>query len=66
MGKSITRDALYTRVEWQHKKRPNKTTRPVKELAITQNDPEISSISSPSTDVIQLAEMLEVMISLKP
>ena len=49
MEVSITRDALYTRVEWQHKKQPNKTTRPLQELVITQNDPKISSISSPST-----------------
>jgi hypothetical protein len=49
MGISINRDALYKRVERQHKKQQNKTTRPVEELAIVQKDPEVSSDSSPST-----------------
>ena len=50
MGISITRDALYKRVERQSKKQPNSPTRPVEELATNQNDIDVSSISSPSTE----------------
>ena len=50
MGISITRNALYKRVERQSKKKPNAPTRPVEELALNQNDINVSSISSPSTE----------------
>ena len=49
MGISITRNALYKRVKRQSKKKPNAPTRPEEELALNQNDIDVSSISSPST-----------------
>ena len=49
MGITITKDALYKRVERQSKKQPNARTRPIKELTTNPNDPEVSSMSSPST-----------------
>ena len=49
MGISITRDALYKRVERQSQKQANTPTRPVEELSLNQNDTEVSSLSSPST-----------------
>ena len=49
MGISLTRDALYKRVQRQQKRQPNKTATPIDELVIPQNDPEISSVSSPSS-----------------
>jgi hypothetical protein len=52
MGISITRDALYKRVEQQSKKHENTRTRPVEELSVNQNDPEMSSLSSQSTGSI--------------
>jgi hypothetical protein len=51
MGICITRDALYKRVERQSKKQDT-PTRPVEELSVNQNDPEVSSLSSPSTGSI--------------
>ena len=47
IGISITRDALYKRVERQSKKKPTEPTSPVEELIFYQNS-EVSSISSPS------------------
>ena len=49
MGITITRDTLYKRVERQFKKQSNAPTRPVEEIAMVPNDPEVSSISSPLT-----------------
>ena len=49
MGITITKDALYKRVERQSKKQPNARTRPIEKLTTNPNDPEVSSMSSPST-----------------
>ena len=49
MGITITKDALYKRVKRQSKKQPNARTRPIEELIRNLNDPEVSSMSSPST-----------------
>jgi hypothetical protein len=45
---TITKDALYKRVERQSKK-TNARTRPIEELTTNPNDPKVSSMSSPST-----------------
>ncbi len=60
MGISITRNALYKRVERQSKKKPNAPTRPVEELALNQDDIDVSSISSPSTESHKMHSMAEI------
>ena len=66
MGISITRDALYKRVERQSMKKPNAPTRPVEELALNQNDIDVSSISSPSTGSNITTAMMEAKIYQMP